>query len=500
MKLKHVERKHPDYNGETLQAYSDLFAGGSDFHKNISNYLLKNDVEAEAAYRRRCKSAHYVNYSAPIAGYFASLLFSSPMTFDSEPSATDSFWDDLKEDVDGLGTDLDSFFHRQLVEAMIKGRTFWRVNFPQAGAPAANLAEFQASGAGNAVLVDVPTESIINWRMVDDRFLWLIEHDCRKELITIGDDEPTITETWTEWTAEGPNRRWQAVYTKDTKPRPEDTIPEIEPPQTPLSGIPFASLKLPPELWLMNLIADSQLESFRQRNALSWAIQRSCYAMPILNLTDRRKPPAMGSGYFLTLGKDETASYLAPPAQSFDVVSGYVATLKDEIHRIAQQMARGVENNAAAIGRSGLSKQTDNSNTEIILKAYGRLMREAIERTLNLIAEGRGESTVWSVGGMDSFEVEDAGVIAESTLTVQKIGIPSQTFDREMYKRAALSFLADADEPTKQAIADEIEAAKEEELKPPPVINPLAPVAKAGDEAKNEGEAKPAAKQQEKSE
>ena len=53
--------------------------------------------------------------------------------------------------------------------------------------------------------------------------------------------------------------------------------------------------------------------------------------------------------------------------------------LKDEIYRVAQQMALGVENNAASVGRSAESKEVDSSSTETCLKAYASPVREAAE-------------------------------------------------------------------------------------------------------------------------
>jgi len=491
MKLRQLRRRHPEYDGETIQTYGDLFRGGRDFHKNVKRYLLQNDVEPQTVYDKRCKASHYLNYCGPIGGYFASLLFSSPMTYISDPVEADQWWAEWKEDVDQLGTDLDSFFHRQFVEALVKKHTFWRVDFPKALGDEPNKAAWQESGAGEAVIVDVPTENIINWRKVEDRYLWLMEYSKLEELIRPGDDEPTTTETWTLWNADGPNQRWRAVYTKANRPKDDDIIPEVDAPKTMLAGIPFVELCMPPELWLMNLLADGQLEHFRQRCALSWSIQRTCYAMPVFTLKDKRKPPANGIGYYIMLGEGETLTYAAPPSAPYDTIQAYNQTLKDELHRVAQQMARGVENNAAAVGRSGMSKQADEHGTEVVLKAFGRLVREAVERTMNLIAEGRGGDVKWSISGMDAYRLADAKTIADTALVSDAIKVPSPTYRREMMKRVAYSQLPDLDQETKQAIAEEIEAGvNAEDLYPePPPMVPIPPDEEDENQPPNEGEA-----------
>ena len=198
--------------------------------------------------------------------------------------------------------------------------------------------------------------------------------------------------------------------------------------------------------------------------------------------------PAQGAGYYLKMGVDEKVDYAAPPSAPFDTIQQYTQQLKDELHRVAQQMARGVENNAAAVGRSGQSKQSDEHGTEVVLKAYGRIVREAVERTMNLIAEGRGMSEKWSIGGMDAYRLADAKTIADTALVSDAIRVPSTTYRKEMLKRVAYSQLPDLDQCTKQLIADEIdEGVNAEDMMPEPPAMPMIPQTNENDEAAQGG-------------
>jgi hypothetical protein len=130
--------------------------------------------------------------------------------------------------------------------------------------------------------------------------------------------------------------------------------------------------------------------------------------MPYFFLRNPKQPPVQGSGYYGILGADDRVEWPAPSDVSYDVLERRIAALKDEIHRVAVQMSRGVDNNAAAVGRSGESKQADDSATEIVLEAYGRPVKDAYEETFEMISFARDDDTEWSVAGMDSYDVADA--------------------------------------------------------------------------------------------
>jgi len=484
MKLKDLRRTHPDLDLETLQTHGDLFAGGAQFRRNVARYLPRHDVEPAAVYKVRCASATYLNYCAPVANYFASYLFTSPLVVRGETESggePDPFYAAFKEDCDGTGTDLDAFLRARFVEALVAQRAYWRVEFPAPGdAPPADKAAWEAAGLGRARLVAVPAANVTHWkREPDGAFAWVVEHDRRCELADFAAPEETVTESWTRWDADGSATRWEVSYPKSKPPTANDVIPEVDAPHNPTGRIPLVELSLPRELWVLNLLADPQLELFRKRAALSWSIDRVCYAMPVLFTNSKKRPSAMGAGYFLQLGADDRLEFPAPPTAPFATIEANVAALKDEAFRIAHQMAQGVSNNAAAVGRSAGSKQADNAATEIVLQAYGARVREPAEHTHALLAAGRGEAIAWDVGGMNSFTAADAAALAESALVLDPLRIPSATFKREQLTRVALAQVPDADAETKAAIRAEIKAgvtAEDVAARPPP-----ATVAASGD-------------------
>lgn len=493
MRYDRLCRKHPDYHGEALQTYGDLFSGGAEFRKRIDKYLVQNDLEPNAVFKKRCKVAHYINYAGPIAGYFASRLFDSKPTVKAgDNRALDASYTGFKENCDGTGTDLDVFLGERVVEAMVKRTAFWRVEFGGEPEEGMTIDQAEAAGLRAARLKHIPTEEIINWRAVRVgrdryRYLWLLQHERVSEILEIDDAHATVTETWTLYRADGSIRRWQIEYLdeKENYPKPDAEIPEVTEglPYNPTDDLPVVALRLPDHLYLAEHVGEAQLEHFRHRCAQSWAIQRSAFTMPWFTLADRRKPPTMGTGYygilgFTKAGNPETVSWPGPSSVPFEVMKSYVEGLKDEIHRVAHQMSRGINNNAAAVGRSAASKQSDNEATDAVLREFARFALRALEDTYHLVAEGRGEDLTFHVGGMDRYNLPDpTGLATSAQLVTMNPDMVSPTGRQELAKRLWSEILPDLDEETRQRIVEETEALVTKDrtvlpIPPPPGASP----------------------------
>ncbi len=475
MKVGDLRKTHPKFDPKEVSRARDLFEGGKRMRQNVADHLIKNDVEEESIYRRRCKSAHYVNYCGPIGGYFASFVASAPITFLDSKDA--EYWPAFAKNADGAGTDFNTFMAHQLVEALTTQCAYWRVRFEAPNAPVVSLADVREQGLDKVVLVPVPAESLIDWDRDDlGHFLWVREHEKKHKRPGTGQD-PITVETWTEWRADGTASRWEAQYKGEQGPPDSEIIGEIDPPHNPLSRMPIVELSLPPHLYLMGHLFSAQLESFRKRCALSWSIERVCYAMPYFFLKNPKSPPKMGAGYYGILGMDDRVEYPSPPDTPFAVIKEYEGALKEEIYRVAQAMARGVENNAASVGRSGESKQADDRATEIVVGAYADMLRESAQVTLTMIGEGAGRGEAPEVGGLKGYSIPDPTATIEQFLGLQSAKIHSVTAMQEAEKRALAAFLPGLEEDKRDAIHKEIQsnlsAEELEEQSNPPEPVPL---------------------------
>jgi hypothetical protein len=94
-----------------------------------------------------------------------------------------------------------------------------------------------------------------------------------------------------------------------------------------------------------------------------------------------------------------------------------------------------------------------------VLAGYGRIIRGAAKKTLDLISAGRGEKIVHTVSGMETYHVTDADSFGKLVLAAQGANIPSPTHHRLAAKRWSALILPDADEKDRKLINDEIDQA-----------------------------------------
>ena len=103
---KRHEGTGPMQNGRLMPYHDSVGKLTIGYGRNIEDtgvtpeealYLLQNDLEPPEVFKRRCKSAHYLNYCGPIAGYFAArLLESRPTVQTADKRALDDVADAIK--------------------------------------------------------------------------------------------------------------------------------------------------------------------------------------------------------------------------------------------------------------------------------------------------------------------------------------------------------------------------------------------------------------------
>jgi hypothetical protein len=445
-----------------------LYEGGRRIESLFGSFLPKRPREREERYQVRLKDAEYRNYVGPIADFFAAMLFVSRPVIKAKRGKEDAkladYWNELREDCDGGGTDIDAFFKDLLLDAM-QTKTGWlRVRAPDSnGDDPGDMLEFEKRGLGQCWLEDMEDCSVLDWDTADDgRLIWAITHERSAKRTSLSSGRDTITETWEYLTPEAVEV-YQITYQKDQQPKPEDEVSRIAGPLPHRFGaVPLVCLDLSPGLWVLERLRSPQVAHLKKQSALNWSLASTAYAMPVAKVgsPDDFQKNMAGAGYEIVIQREDSWEWEAPPTAHFTAIADEVKTSKDEIFRIAHQMALGVENNAAAIGRSGQSKATDMENTRVVLGAYSRVVKETIEYTLDLIATARGEKDLeFSVEGLDDFAALDATKFLDQLAILKdKVGaLPSRTFWVEANKRAAGAVLRDLDEDTVQRINDEIE-------------------------------------------
>lgn len=471
MKLGQLRSVHPSYDADTWVRYEALYRGGKDFRAHVTKFLQKNLAEPDDRFLRRVQEASYRSYVGPIVDYFASQLMAAPLTIrccgeqGDEVEAVEDFYTEFKEDADGQGTDLVDLARTVFRSCLIKGSAWVMATLPNR-ADVVSKADWEAQGLGHARIAKVESDNIIDWEYGDDGDLaWVLTYDESKPRGSLIESRSKVRGTWRLYDRENVET-FRLTWTPGTDYIDENTeVPSVgvEPHNFP--RVPFVRVDLPRGLWLMNRVAEAQVAHFRLTAGLLWAINQTCYAMPIFKMAGGAAGPGptMGTGYAMVIGQQDDLMWAAPPSAPFSVIADEAKAQKDEIYRVAQQMAQGVDNNAAAIGRSAQSKHADTSSTEICLVAYGAVVREALEKVYDLIAEGRGDALKFRVGGLDRFNLTDPTSAVENAISAKELDVPSLTFKKELMMHTTEALMPSLSQDKKDAIRKEVETGVEKQ-------------------------------------
>jgi hypothetical protein len=466
-----LNTRHPccgDKQQRRIRRIRALYEGGERFEECLTEFLPQRQAEDDGLYSLRRREAHYKNYLGPIIDYFTALLFTGRPVAAAKDEAGEEvpepaeFFGEFREDCDRNGTDIDSFFKDRLTEALQTCCSWIVVEHPAEGQPVVDKAAFKAAGLDQCWLRKVDFEDVLDWETDDSGALaWVLTHRKEAKRFGLASGRNQVTEIWDFYTADDVTT-YAITYDVKQPPKPEDSVAEVGKRPHRFGRVPVVPLTLPVGLWVGNRLDSAQLAHFRLSNAQTWGLSRTCYAMPIFKLEDpANRPPVMGAGYGVLLGVNESMEWSTPSKDGNDAFTPLreeIASHKDEIFRIAHQMALGVQNNAAAVGRSAESKTRDAEATRVVLLAYSRVVKEVMEIVYDLITTARGDGLTWSIEGLDDFAAADVVGLADMLQKIEDLGgIPSKTWNKLSKSRLAEAALPDVDQKTKAIIRKEID-------------------------------------------
>ena len=143
----------------------DCVVGGTQyFRENAALFLPIEPKEDEAAWRRRVSHGVMSPFTVRIAEQAAGLILRKPIQLEAEneDEELDPYWAEFQQNVDGFGTDLDSYARRLLMSSILYGHACTLVDYPSTEA-APNLAEERLQGL-RPYFVLYDAKSILGWR------------------------------------------------------------------------------------------------------------------------------------------------------------------------------------------------------------------------------------------------------------------------------------------------------------------------------------------------
>jgi hypothetical protein len=325
------------------------------------------------------------------------------------------------------------------------------------GEPVDNLATHKARGLGDARLRPLDAADVIDWEVGDDGLLdWAIVYSSKLRRPSPEDTRSIYTETWEVYDRENV-RTYQVEYDAKRKPKDKSEVPLIDEKAHRFNRVPLVRFGLPEGLHLMGRCADAQIEHFQLSCALGWMLRRSAFPIGIWKLKDKDSKPSARAGMGIAIGTDEGFDWAETSGSSASVLQEEIGSQKDEIHRLASQMANSVDNSASSIGRSGDSKAADAEAAEVCLHAYGDIVKGTVEDIFELISDARGDTDViFSIEGMNVFNTASIAASLANIKTASDLKIESPTLRAELSYKAVDLLLPDASQVVKDKIREEI--------------------------------------------
>lgn len=458
--MPNINQEHPDYteNRAVWRTYKHLYAGGIDFQRHATEYLVRRNKEPAEVYAERLSRVFYENYTGSIIDWFAATLMTREpiIQFEGTNERGISFFDSLIRNCDLKGTTLPEFFRRRLGETLIYGRTYIAVDFPRIDRPVQSRADEDASGKSRAYLTEYLPEDVINWNHDDSGQLeWIVIRTSQLVPASPDSGQWKRESRWLYYDKENYRVYREAVTAGKLGSEPV-VVHEGRHGLAAQHRVPVFEMRISDGLWIMNKAALLQLEHFNKSNALSWALTMGLFATPVV-YSDRNWNQIVGDSYYIQLGPNDRFGWTEPEGHVYQIAADNLVRLKDEIYRVCYQMNQAAGGQSSHM-QSGISKQRDFGVTQEILKNYGDVVKDSMRTVLEAICAARQDGLLIDVSGLDEFDISDFSTELDDAKKLLDLGIESPTFRKQLFKRVALKYLCDVRQDVKNTIAAEIEA------------------------------------------
>lgn len=450
-------------------------------------FLKQLEGEPESVYMAVWDRAEYVNYLGGMLNYFDSWLFTSePIVQAREGDEKPEWWESFERDATGNRVGFFDFIKAQFLEALLCRRSGWMLGRQ------GSVAE-QADDEG-VILTPFSAEEIWDWQCSETGELeWVVLGKSREARVF--PDERRRVETITyldrsEWST------WEVRYGDNT-----ESADKIGEGTHGIGKVPFVMLEIPWGQWVTDKLYAWAMGLFNQWTRLRNAMLLGCIMQPYIETNETRESAAsriFGEGILLHLRAQsgdngaERFGWITPSTEPVKFIWEHFKEAVAEGYRIIHQMSMAVDAKAvASIARSGASKTEDRKATEVILKGFGSIVREAEMRTLALLSDVYGDGTVWTVDGYDDFSLAEPMDLIQMLSLGASFGIESPTYNKRLKRKVARIMLDGEDESTMGTVEKEIDDAEDEaeeaaEMIPVPLTPPLGDDPEAEPETEDE--------------
>jgi hypothetical protein len=397
---------------------------GTNYIRDLSEtYLPQEPREDEDAYRTRVDRSVLSPYTSRLIETAAGAILRKPIQIEGDP-----YWQELANDIDGLGSNINEYARRALVSSLTYGHSAILVDYP-AAAGARNLAEERAQGR-RPYFVHVDAPQIWGWRKETgtNRLLQVRIHDYDvRPLNEFGEEQIeqmrviypgkydlyTLGQEVVEFSASG-------GYSLDEIP--------LVPIYSNRRGL---LISLPPLLDIANL----NITHYQRQADLIHALHIA--AMPTLVLEgwdDTTGSSTMGVNYAIAMQPGNKAYYVQADATSFDAQMNELESLASQMSTLGVTKLFGQK----FVAESAEAKRIDQAQSNSVLSILSQELESCLNQAFAFAARyvGMEPPTIVVDRDFDYYRLigQDVSVLAQ----LNEMGKISDTMLLEILRRGEI--------------------------------------------------------------
>lgn len=460
-----LDRKHPDFEewSEEWELYRDVIG---DVLVEVGDYLPQNKLEANSQYEFRKELAQWIPETPGTIGKLVEALYDEKPKRDLKNSRLDQ----LAEDVDREGTNLNDFMERVVRLLLTYGSSRVLVNVPQLGhtafGPQPTRADEIEQGIRPFLILYSPL-SVPNWDADQHGRLTMVlikEQHWRKEVPSEPASEHLKITRFVMYT-QNEARWWE--FREDPKAKERLTLIGEDEAEHGLGVVPMVVEYFPLRLRTMigsafvRYMSRADVQLFQDETDMHY--DGFIHAHPTLRVwtDDAMADVGVGTQHFLKLKPGdprEDASYMDVPESAHNILKSNVENRLAKIYRQAGTDPLGVVNAGTAVMQaSGVARAWSfgTSEARLLSDLAGSAVR--LERGIFSLAAGYyGEDFDGSVQYPEEFDLSSTETLIGQTERIQEI-VNSPKLVRALHKRIAASKVGDASAHELAEIYDEID-------------------------------------------
>lgn len=522
MQYQLLNQRNYDFEELHIRKLQLLYVGDPEIKRYARMFIPKLNMETNNAYNDRLQWAVYTNYMANIVNNYITNLYSKPLTVvpatedgadtpigDIDKNSGGKIYQEFAKNADGGGNSLANILKLITRESMVTGKGYIGVDFPapeEAVPDDLSVADAERLGINQPYTYHIPTLNVVDWSCDDfGRYNFVIIKTTEVKRESVEATPKAVIKfkvwkklpvgvTWEDWEIETEIKKDGSIK----EPKAEAECKLVAKGAVDFKEIPVLCLDMPAELSIGNLIGDKCASVYCRYTTLVSATARNLNPILVYQQGHEYTEPGRGGIKMSTLGSNPNRAQQAfkdavnkgmtptgpedkiywaePEGNAYKIIQEQIEKDVDEMSRITHQQAQSLQAGIGAQGKSAVSKMMDHQERDMVLMAYGQLVKEFASKLYNLISNARGEDINWQPMGMADYKTVDrTQLLAEATQISAIAGqIGSTTWKKANMTRIALDYEPNLDPQTQQIIKDEI-GKSVDALPPEQMIDTLKP-------------------------